>query len=124
MILIIFWLPAEKNQNESLSLTTAVVIIVVVLLFALPPVVYIIVKKLFSRFTQVHPNVREHIGEAPTNERTGFIQDNSPLSFDALPVSIRQPCNPQPLGAGATVENSSVRVSFGLVVFYIKERFS
>ena len=99
-------------------------IIVVVPLFALPPVVYIIVKKLFSRFTQVHPNVREHIGDAPTNERTGFIQDNSPLSFDALPVSIRQPCNPQPLGAGATVENSSVRVSFDLVVFYIKERFS
>ena len=98
-------------------------IIVVVLLVALPPAVYI-VKKLFSRFTQVHPNVREHIGEAPTNERTGFIQDNSPLSFDALPVSIRQPCNPQPLGAGATVENSSVRVSFGLAVFYIKERFS
>ena len=112
MILIILWLPAGKNENESLSLTWAVVIIVVVLLFALPPAVYIIVKKLFSRFTQVHPNFREDIGNEPTNERTGFIQDNSPLSFDALPVSIRQPCNPQPLGAGATGDNSSVRVSF------------
>ena len=101
-----------------------VVIIVVVLLLALLPAVYIIVKKHFSHFTQVDPNVREDIGEEPSTERAGFIQENSPPSFDALAVLSRQLCNAEPLGAGATGENSSVRVSFGLVVFYIKERFS
>ena len=96
-------------------------IIVVVLLFALPPAVYI-VKKLFSHFTQVDQNVREEIGEEPTTERTGFIQENSPPSFDASAVLSQQRCNAEPLGAGATGENSSVRVSFGLVVFsYIKK---
>ena len=95
-------------------------IIVVVLLFALPPAVYIIVKKRFSHLTQVDPNVREDIGEELTTERRGSIQENSPPSFDASAVLSRQLCNAEPLGAGATGENSSVRVSFGLVVFYIK----
>ena len=81
------------------------VIIVVVLLVALPPAVYI-VKKLFSHFTQVDQNVREDIGGEPTTERTGFIQENSPPSFDASAVLSRQLCNAEPLGAGATGENS------------------
>ena len=101
-------------------------IIIVVLLFAMPPAVYI-VKKLFSHFTQVDQNVREDIGEEPATERTGFIQENSPPSFDASAVLSQQRCNAEPLGAGATGENSSVRVSFGLVVFFIytkKKRFS
>ena len=95
-------------------------IIVVVLLFALPPVVYIIVKKLFSHFTQADENVRDDIGEEPATERTGFIQENLPPSFDASAALSQQLCNAEPLGAGATEENSSVRVSFGLAVFYIK----
>ena len=125
MILIIFWLPPGKDKDKSLSLTEAVVIIVVVLcmLFALPPAVCI-VKKLFSHFTQVDQNVREDIGEEPTTERTDFIQENSPPSFDASAVLSQQRCNAEPSGAGATGENSSVRVSFGLVVFifYLKKK--
>ena len=116
IILIIFWLPARKNKNESLIPTWAVVIIVVMLLFALPPTVYI-VKKLFSHFTQVDENVREDIGEEPATERTGFIQENLPPSFDASAALSQQLCKAEPLGAGATGENSSVRVSFGLAVF-------
>ena len=89
-----------------------VIILGVLLLSVLLPAVYIIVKKHFS---QVDPNVREDIREEPTTERMGFIQENSPPSFDASAV-----LSAEPLGAGATGENSSVRVSFGLVVFYIK----
>ena len=98
-------------------------IIIVVLLFAMPPAVYI-VKKLFSHFTQVDQNVREDIGEEPATERTGFLQENLPPSFDASAVLSQQLCNAEPLGAGETEENSSVRVSFGLVVFYIKKNVS
>jgi len=123
MILIIFWLPTGKNKNESLIPTWVVLIIVVVLLIALPPAVYIMVKKLFSHFTQVDQNVREDIGEEPATEHTGFLQENLPPSFDASAVLSQQLCNAEPLGAGATGENSSVRVSFGLVVFYIKKTF-
>ena len=119
MILIIFWLPAGKNK------IIVVVIIVVVLLLTLLPAVYIIVKKHFSHFTQVDKNVREDIGEEPTTERTCCLQENLPPSFDASAVLSQQLCNAEPLGAGETGENSSVRVSFGLVVFYIKKkRFS
>ena len=96
-----------------------IIVLLFVLLFALPLAVYIF-KKRFSHFTQVDQNVREDIGAEPTTERTGFIQENSPPSFDASAVLSRQLCNAEPLGAGATGENSSVRVSFGLVVFYIK----
>ena len=96
-------------------------IIVVVLLFTPPPAVYI-VKKLFSHFTQVDQNVREEIGEEPTTERTGFIQENSPPSFDASAMLSQQRCNAEPLGAGATGENSSVTVSFGLVVFFYTKK--
>ena len=79
----------------------------------------------FSHFTQVDKNVREDIGEELTTERTGFLQENLPPSFDASAVLSQQLCNAEPLGAGETGENSSVRVSFGLVVFYIKKkRFS
>ena len=124
MILIIFWLPAGKNKIIVVVIIV-VVIIFVVLLLALLPVVYIIVKKHFSHFTQVDKNVREDIGEEPTTERTGFLQENLPPSFDASPLLSQQLCNAEPLGAGETGENSSVRVSFGLVVFYIKKkRFS
>lgn len=101
-----------------------VVIIVVVLLLALLPAVYIIVKKHFSHFTKVDQNVREDIGEEPATERTGFLQENLPPSFDASAVLSQQLCNAEPLGAGETEENSSVRVSFGLVVFYIKKNVS
>ena len=87
------------------------------LLFALLLAVYIF-KKRFSHFTQVDQNVREDIGAEPTTERTGFIQENSPPSFDASALLSQQRCNAEPLGAGATGENSSVRVSFGLVVFF------
>ena len=95
---------------------------VVVLLVALPPAVYI-VKKLFSHFTQVDQNVREDIEEEPATERTGFLQENLPPLFDASAVLSQQHCNAEPFGAGATGENLSVRVSFGLVVFYIKKTF-
>ena len=100
-----------------------VVIIVVVLLLALLPAVYMIVKKHFSHFTQVDKNVREDIGEEPTTERTCFPQENVPPSFDASAV-LSQQCNAEPLGAGEAGEDSSVRVSFGLVVLYIKKSFS
>ena len=123
MILIIFWLPPGKNKSNSLIPTWAVVIIVVVLLFALAPAVYIIVKKHFSHFTQVDKNVREDIGEELTTERTCFLQENLPPSFDALAV-LSQQCNAEPLGADEAGEDSSVRVSFGVVVFYIKKSFS
>ena len=99
-------------------------IIVVVALLALLLAVYIIVKKRFSHFIQVDLNVREDIGEESTTERRGFIQESLPPPFDASAVLSRQLCNAEPLGAGATGENSSVRVSFGLVVFFIKKRFS
>ena len=122
MILIIFWLPAGKNNIVVVGIIV-VVIIVVVLLLALLPAVYI-VKKLFSHFTQVDPNVREDIGEEPATGRTGFLQENLPPSFDASAVLSQQLCNAEPLGAGETGENSSVRVSFGLVVFYIKKTVS
>ena len=115
MILIIFWLPAGKNK------IIVVVIIVVVLLLALLPAVYT-VKKHFSHFTQVDKNVREDIGEELTTERTCFLQENLPPSFDALAV-LSQQCNAEPLGADEAGEDSSVRVSFGLVVFYIKKKF-
>ena len=98
-----------------------VVIIVVVLLLALLPAVYT-VKKHFSHFTQVDKNVREDIGEEPTTERTCCLQENLPPSFDASAV-LSQQCNAEPLGAGEAGEDSSVRVSFGLVVFYIKKKF-
>ena len=97
-------------------------IIVLVLFFALPPAVYI-VKKLFSHFTQVDQNVREDMGEEATTERTEFIQENLPASFDTSASLRQQLFNSEPLGADATGENSSVRVSFGLVVFYIKKTF-
>ena len=99
-------------------------IIVVVLLLALLPAVYIIIKKHFSHFTKVDQNVREDIGEEPATERTGFLQENLPPSSDASAVLSQQLCNAEPLGAGETGENSSVRVSFGLVVFYIKKNLS
>lgn len=121
MILIIFWLPAGKN-NIIVVVIIVVVIIVVVLLLALLLAVYIIVKKHFSHFTKVDQNVREDIGEEPATERTGFLQENLPPSFDASAVLSQQLCNAEPLGAGETGENSSVRVSFGLVVFYIKKK--
>ena len=121
MILIIFWLPAGKNKIIVVMIIV-VVIIVVVLLLALLPAVYT-VKKHFSHFTQVDKNVREDIGEELTTERTGFLQENLPPSFDASAVLSQQLCNAEPLGAGETGENSSVRVSFGLVVFYIKKTF-
>ena len=120
MILIIFWLPAGKNKIIVVMIIV-VVIIVVVLLLALLPAVYT-VKKHFSHFTQVDKNVREDIGEELTTERTGFLQENLPPSFDASAVLSQQLCNAEPLGAGETGENSSVRVSFGLVVFYIKKK--
>ena len=97
-----------------------VIIVVVLIIVVVPLAVYIIVKKLLSHFTQVDPNVREDIGEEPTIERTGFIQGNLPPSFAASAVLSRQLYNAEPLGAGATGENSSVSVSFSLVVFYIK----
>ena len=122
MILIIFWLPAGKN-NIIVVVIIVVVIIVVVLLLALLPAVYIIAKKHFSHFTKVDQNVREDLGEEPATERTGFLQENLPPSFDASAVLSQQLCNAEPLGAGETGENSSVRVSFGLVVFYIKKTF-
>ena len=100
-----------------------VVIIVVVLLLALLPAVYT-VKKHFSHFTQADENVREDIGEEPTTERMGFLQENLPPSSDASAVLSQQLCNAEPLGAGETGENSSVRVSFGLVIFYIKKNVS
>ena len=121
MILIIFWLPAGKNKIIVVVIIV-VVIIVVVLLLALLPAVYIIVKKHFSHFTQVDKNVREDIGEELTTERTRFLQENLPPSFDALAV-LSQQCNAEPLGADEAGEDSSVRVSFGLVVFYIKKKF-
>ena len=96
--------------------------IIVLVLFALSLAVYI-VKKLFSRFTQVDQNVREDIGEEATTERTEFIQENLPASFDTSAILRQQLFNAEPLGTGATGENSSVRVSFGLVVFYIKKTF-
>ena len=120
MILIIFWLPAGKNKIIVVMIIV-VVIIVVVLLLALLPAVYT-VKKHFSHFTQVDKNVREDIGEELTTERTGFLQENLPPSFDASAVLSQQLCNAEPLGTGETGENSSVRVSFGLVVFYIKKK--
>ena len=120
MILIIFWLPAGKNKIIVVMIIV-VVIIVVVLLLALLPAVYT-VKKHFSHFTQVDKNVREDIEEELTTERTGFLQENLPPSFDASAVLSQQLCNAEPLGAGETGENSSVRVSFGLVVFYIKKK--
>ena len=83
------------------------IIAVVLVIVVVPPAVYIIVKKLLSHFTQADQNVREDIG-------------NSPPSFAASAVLSRQLGNAEPLGAGATGENSSVSVSFGLVVFYIK----
>ena len=92
-------------------------IIVVAALSALLLAVYIIVKKRFSHFIQVDLNVREDIGEESTTERRGFIQESLPPSLDASAVLSRQLCNAEPLGAGATGENLSVRVSFGLVVF-------
>ena len=98
------------------------IIVGVVLLLALLPAVYIIVKKHFSHFTKVDQNVREDIGEEPATERTGFLQENLPPSFDASAVLSQQLCNAEPLGAGETGENSLVRVSFGLVVFYIKKK--
>ena len=114
MILIIFWLPAGKNKI--IVVVIIVVVVIVVVLLALLPAVYIIVKKHL---------VREDIGEEPTTERTGFLQENLPPSFDASPLLSQQLCNAEPLGAGETGDNSSVRVSFGLVVFYIKKkRFS
>ena len=94
-----------------------IIVLLFVLLFALLLAVYIF-KKRFSHFTQVDQNVREDIGAEPTTERTGFIQENSPPSFDASALLSQQRCNAEPLGAGATGENSSVRVSFGLVVFF------
>ena len=121
MILIIFWLPAGKNKIIVVVIIV-VVIIVVVLLLALLPAVYIIVKKHFSHFTQVDKNVREDIGEELTTERTCFLQENLPPSFDVSAV-LSQQCNAEPLGAGEAGEDSSVRVSFGLVVFYIKKKF-
>ena len=120
MILIIFWLPAGKNKIIVVMIIV-VVIIVVVLLLALLPAVYT-VKKHFSHFTQVDKNVREDIGEEPTTERTCCLQENLPPSFDASAVLSQQLCNAEPLGAGEIAENSSVRVSFGLVVFYIKKK--
>ena len=120
VILIIFWLPAGKNKIIVVMIIV-VVIIVVVLLLALLPAVYT-VKKHFSHFTQVDKNVREDIGEELTTERTGFLQENLPPSFDASAVLSQQLCNAEPLGTGETGENSSVRVSFGLVVFYIKKK--
>ena len=122
MILIIFWLPAGKNKIIVVMIIV-VVIIVVVLLLTLLPAVYT-VKKHFSHFIQVDKNVREDIGEELTTERTGFLQENLPPSFDASAVLSQQLCNAEPLGAGETGENSSVRVSFGLVVFYIKKNVS
>ena len=120
MILIIFWLPAGKNEIIVVVIIV-VIIIVVVLLLALLPAVYIIVKKHFSHFTQVDKNVREDIGEEPTTERTCFLQENLPPSFDASEV-LSQQYNAEPSGAGDAGEDSSVRVSFGLVVFYIKKK--
>ncbi|KAM7428938.1 hypothetical protein ABFA07_020152 [Porites harrisoni] len=105
----------EEPKNGSFPVW-AVVIIVVVALLALLLAVYIIVKKRFSHFIQVDLNVREDIGEESTTERRGFIQESLPPPFDASAVLSRQLCNAEPLGAGATGENSSVRFQRGGLV--------